>query len=1355
MSQLSVTMQSPSILQTNTLESQAPVKGHKKNTELMQQTKVAKFSSEINFAALGINASRYDKASLNNLKQSPATVVALANHRLNMLKKTQDKEKKVKTKKWSNLKLTGKMTETEYKGAIQSMNNSHSDEFKQTKHELEEILEIVQKNRQVKEGEIIKDHGLDSVETNKEIEKLDKTDEVTTKKFVKDLPSLDEKPKKSFFQRLFSKSGLAILATTLVGAAAIAIGVLALPALGVLAAVGLTAALAVPSLYSSVSSFIAVCNPNTKNALENIDDLRLAASGTPTELSTAKRQLTADRHAEILKTIDETNTQVGDGGEHVKAAEPGDVLALWRSKHPSAKPSIVDVKRDKVQLIDPEIFGLKGVKKKNLEDLSSSPTAVLQFAEHTIARQQKVDEKEVAVLTRKLNGLVAVGEKTEAEKTAILDQVRERQQKDMDSLCGKLSEMVDTVERNRTIVQANDLASAEAADSKKTFEELFAVREETDKKLVEKYSKDLPDLDPDAKKSSFVKRLFSWQGAKVLVSSVLAGLAIAAAVLVPPLGLAATLGVAIAAASSTYSAVSSIVTLCNPKAKNVLQSIEDIRNGINGSPSELASLNRTRGTDLHEEILEKLKSSKGVQQSSTTQSSEMAANTAINSAAIKRAEHVQEGLTVRLEKAKTEKNDQSVAGLTALNESVKTVLNAEKTIAASANQPKTIPSGGAAQKPNVTAFDFETLGIDASKYKKNALDTLQHSPNAVQELATYQLKSLEKTHAREVTIKTAKWDTLLHTGKMSQEEYNTSIQELKVHQTEEFEKTKLKLEGMVQLAKENRVKKEGEIADKFGVASVLTDENIEKLEKLDKKMADKFTKDLPSLDDKPKKSFFKRIFSKSGLAILATALVGAAAIALGVGALPALAVFTAVGLTVAAASKIATKAAYTTVSSIVAVCAPDAKATLEHIEDLRKATSGSPTELAAAGRKKEIDRHAEILETIERTRNPAGETLLGAWEKEHPEIQKKREQSIQNVENAETQLIDVAVLGIEKAKQKDIEQLSSSPDAVQRLANLQIAKQQKLHDRELTALTRRLEGLVAIGKKTEDEKNAILNRCRENHTKEMDALCTKLSSTVDVVQRNRTILEARDIAAAEKADSKADLEELFAVHEEADKALVDKFCKDLPDLDADAEKSSFVKRLFSWKGAKMLISAALAGIAIAAVVLLPPLGIATAAGLAVAAFATSNAYSVVTSFVSICNPNANAFLQEIDDIRNGINGTPTELSKMRREAAAKRHEEILDHLNNKAGLYQEEYFTNDPVSNKTVEKSNAVNPAIDEKKIDTILVNAEKNGDEKRNTCLSILKQTLTTVVKGEKKCNQTEDENDLILSQMQFQMPI
>lgn len=99
---------------------------------------------------------------------------------------------------------------------------------------------------------------------------------------------------------------------------------------------------------------------------------------------------------------------------------------------------------------------------------------------------------------------------------------------------------------------------------------------------------------------------------------------------------------------------------------------------------------------------------------------------------------------------------------------MKTVLNAEKTIAASANQSKSIPSGGAAQKPNVTAFDFETLGIDASKYKKDALDTLQHSPNAVQELATYQLKRLKKTHAREVTIKTAKWDTLLHTGKMSQ-----------------------------------------------------------------------------------------------------------------------------------------------------------------------------------------------------------------------------------------------------------------------------------------------------------------------------------------------------------------------------------------------------------------------------------------------------------------------------------------------------------------------------------------------------------------------------------------------------------
>lgn len=54
-------------------------------------------------------------------------------------------------------------------------------------------------------------------------------------------------------------------------------------------------------------------------------------------------------------------------------------------------------------------------------------------------------------------------------------------------------------------------------------------------------------------------------------------------------------------------------------------------------------------------------------------------------------------------------------------------------------------------------------------------------------------------------------------------------------------------------------------------------------------------------------------------------------------------------------------------SILVAVCAPNAKTTLEHIDDLRKATSGSPTELAAAKSQKEADRHAEIWEIIERT----------------------------------------------------------------------------------------------------------------------------------------------------------------------------------------------------------------------------------------------------------------------------------------------------------------------------------------------------------------------------------------------------
>ncbi|MBQ7609220.1 MAG: hypothetical protein IJU76_14825 [Desulfovibrionaceae bacterium] len=84
------------------------------------------------------------------------------------------------------------------------------------------------------------------------------------------------------------------------------------------------------------------------------------------------------------------------------------------------------------------------------------------------------------------------------------------------------------------------------------------------------------------------------------------------------------------------------------------------------------------------------------------------------------------------------------------------------------------------------------------------------------------------------------------------------------------------------------MKKEGDIIDKFGIDSAEVEKNIEKLDKIEEKTIKKFTKDLPSLDEKPKKSFLRKIFSKPVLAVVATALVGAAAVALAVGAPPLL-----------------------------------------------------------------------------------------------------------------------------------------------------------------------------------------------------------------------------------------------------------------------------------------------------------------------------------------------------------------------------------------------------------------------------------------------------------------------------------
>ena len=1321
MSQLSIHMQPPSLMQVQGLENHAEIKGHKKQTHINNnQSTVAKYSSEINFKALGVNPQNYNQAALNALKNSPAAIRGLANYQLNRLKKTQSKEKEIKTSKWENAKNSGTMTETEYEDAVRGLNDSHSEEFKRTKKELEEILETVEKNRQIKEGEIVKTHGLDSVETDNDIKKLDKFDEVAIKKFVKDLPPLDEKPKKSFFQRLFSKSGLAILATALVGAAAIALGVMALPAVGVLAAVGFTAALAIPSLYSTVSSFIAVCNPKTKDTLENIDDIRKGASGAPTALASAKRQLDADRHAEILQTIDETKNRSAVGSD--------DLLAAWEKDHPQIREDTkIVVGREDIRVIDPAIFGLKKIKNKDLEALSSSPNAVAKFANHTIARQQKLDEKEISILERKLNGLVAVGEKTEAEKKEILDRCRERQQNNMDALCTKLSSTLDAVKRNRALVQARDIA-ASVAPGGKTFDEFYDVREKADKELIEKYTKDLPDLDPDKKKSSFFNRLFTWNGVKMVASLALAALAVTAAVMVPPLGIAAVLGLAVSAAASSYSAVSSFVAICNPKSKDVLQHIEDIRNGINGRPTDLAKLKREAEKARHEEILDRLKAG-----SSDTLGIQ------------KEAEQVMGKIEDRLEKARAENNGRAVEELSLLQKSVKTVVDAEKEIATFKPQA-TSPENAVKPQTDVepTEINLAILGVAAPRYSKKALDALKNSPKAIQELATRQINHLKKSQERESKIKTAKWETLIQTGEMSREDVEKAQDALRTQQAAEMEKVRRTMAGYVKTAQNNRLKMEGEIADTYGLDSIETNNRLDKLDALDQETIQKFMKDTPSLDEKPKKSLLRKIFSKPVLGILATAVVGAAAIALAVGALPALGVLAAVGLTAAAAKTIAEKTIYSTAISIAAVCNPKTKAVLEHIDDLRTGTSGSPTELSGAARQLVADRHDEILKTIEATRNPStGKAQpgdpLAAWEAEHPDIREINKDIVFRHGHEDTEPVNAEILGLKNIGKNDLVRLSRSPDAVQRLANMEIAKRQRANELELALLTRKLDGQMATGSKTQAEKNAILERCRERQSKDMDDLCSGLSLTLDMARHNRDTATARDVANSGTIDAKMTFEELHEIRKKADEDLIAKYCKDTPEIDGDKKKSSFFKRLFSWSGVKMAVSLALTGIAIAAAVILPPLGIAAAVGLAT--FAASNAYSAVSSFVAICNPNAKKVLQEIDDIRQGIHGRPTELSKMQREDARESHEEILDRLHGKKPLYQEDYFGD----TKKMDDGQLLD------RLDTMLAKAKKENDEKKTMSLALLHKTLETVMTGEKECTENKSENDLIMTNMQF----
>ncbi|MBQ7609221.1 MAG: hypothetical protein IJU76_14830 [Desulfovibrionaceae bacterium] len=171
---------------------------------------------------------------------------------------------------------------------------------------------------------------------------------------------------------------------------------------------------------------------------------------------------------------------------------------------------------------------------------------------------------------------------------------------------------------------------------------------------------------------------------------------------------------------------------------------------------------------------------------------------------------------------------------------------------------------------------------------------------------------------------------------------------------------------------------------------------------------------------------------------------------------------------------------------------------------MRTASSGSPTYLSGASRKLAADRHEEILNTIKETRNQqSNQTVIP-----NVEIKKTSEHVISDSEHAEIKLIDPEIFGLKNIKEKQLKLLSQSLDTIQRLADAEIIKEQKINEKEISILTRKLDALIAKGTKTQAEKNEILDRCKDRQSKDMDALRTKLSSTLDLVSRNRSIAVA-------------------------------------------------------------------------------------------------------------------------------------------------------------------------------------------------------------------------------------------------------
>lgn len=629
-----------------------------------------------NLTLLGSHLKNAHPTFLNALRYSPQTVRALMQYQLKSLAKAQDKEKKLKAEAWKGKVALGTMSKEAMTAHMEQLAIEQDNELRDLEGELNDILEEVEHNRLEHEGCEMAKFVQDEKQANASLQHLDKLDDIIMDYFVKDLPKLDAKQTetglgqrvKDIGKRLFSWSGLSLLATTAIGTAAVALGAALIPATGVMAAIGITANMAAPCVYSSVSSLIAIFAPETKAALEHIDDVRKGLKGTSTELPSMKRQLDKDRHEEVIAGIDKLISTGGD-----LAPKDEDYLHVWKQQQPPTE-SINRVGQTK-RLIDVELFGLSkdAVDEHTRTELSQSPAVVHKLANQVIAKQKQAHARELQLVERRFNALIAHGSATEEDKAEALSQRTACQATEMHEICARLSEAVDDVTWNREYEQGKDAAAAERSGDTISFAERIEQREATDKKLMEKFCNDLPQLLDDKKPSTLCGRLFSWSGAKMLAMSAFAAVGVAGAVsAVASLGVAAGLALTLPGiVPNAYAAVSSFVAICKPDWKNFLNALDDVGKAFKGRPAELSRMKRQLDTDRHEEAIAHIRGEQ-------TSKDEHLNVTAHPLPPVSTNQQMLTTVTQQLNKALADNNTEQIQQLTALKNALTTVINAEK-----------------------------------------------------------------------------------------------------------------------------------------------------------------------------------------------------------------------------------------------------------------------------------------------------------------------------------------------------------------------------------------------------------------------------------------------------------------------------------------------------------------------------------------------------------------------------------------------------------------------------------------------------------------------------------------------------